>query len=372
MLMPFELAEVIKNPRALIKPRRPEPSYPQLPAVTAELESSIPGVYLVGEVAGTPLIKLGVNQGYDLVEQLSGNLKANPAPEGAYDLVVIGAGASGFSAMMQAAELGLRAVCLEAGRFASTVQNMTKGKILFAEPEAVALRGSVWFEECTREELLTQWARQRQQSRLDIREFEKVENIERRDGLITITSSKGSYQARRVILAIGKAGNPRKAGVPGEDTHAARIDHFLADPDAFQGRSILVYGGGDVACEAALRLCGHNTVIMATIDKELIYPKKRNREAVQAEVAAGRIELHMETKLAGVGADSVSLEGPGGVISRPADHVFEMIGAELPLKFFRQIGIRLSNDWGRGRQVALAVCMLLVYGLYAVKSSSLV
>ena len=370
--MQLELAHVIRDPRALVRPKRPEPSYPDLPAVGADQESSIPGVYLTGEVAGTPLIKLGVNQGHGLVDRLAGNLQANPAPEGAHDLVVVGGGASGFGAMMRAKALGLRAVCLEANRFANTVQDMTRGKILFAEPHDVPLQGDVWFEECTREELLERWAQQRQQAGLDIREHEKVTDITRRDGLVEVTTPKGTYRARKVILAIGKAGNPRKAGVPGEDAHADRISHFLADADAFRQQRVVIYGGGDVACEAALRLCGHNTVVLATIDQDLIYPKRRNREAVLAEAAAGRIELLLDTRLVAVGEDAVALKTPDGEVQRPADHLFEMIGAELPLPFFRKIGLKMEGDWGWGRKLALAACLLAVYALYAVKSSTLV
>ncbi len=368
--MGLELSQVIADPSMLFRPKRAEPSYPELPVVSAAQESNIPGVYLIGEVAGTPLIKLGVNQGFAIVESLAGNLKANPAPEGAWDLVVVGGGASGFAAMMQARERGLRAVCLEAGRFASTVQNMTRGKILFSEPEHVPVQGGVWFAECTREELLARWEAQRQQAGLDIREHEQVTDIKRREGLLEVTSEKGQYRARKVILAIGKAGNPRKAGAEGEAEHADRIDHFLADPDAFIGQRVLVYGGGDVACEAALRLCAQSEVVMATVDTALIYPRKRNRDAVLAAAEAGRIELLLGTSLQSIGPDNVTLRSPDGPITRPCDHIFEMIGATLPMAFFRRIGLRLSQDWGWGRRLALAGVLLAVYALYAIKNSS--
>ena len=55
---------------ALFAPKRPEPSYPQLPLVRDSGESSLPGVYLIGEVGGTPLIKLGLNQGVELIDRL--------------------------------------------------------------------------------------------------------------------------------------------------------------------------------------------------------------------------------------------------------------------------------------------------------------
>ena len=40
----------------LTEPVKPEPSYPVLPARDEKGESSIPGVYLVGEVAGTKTV----------------------------------------------------------------------------------------------------------------------------------------------------------------------------------------------------------------------------------------------------------------------------------------------------------------------------
>ena len=60
--------------QTLVAPRRPEPSYPVLPAADEQGQSSVGGVYLVGEVAGTPLIKLGLNAGHDMVDRLAPSL----------------------------------------------------------------------------------------------------------------------------------------------------------------------------------------------------------------------------------------------------------------------------------------------------------
>jgi thioredoxin reductase len=94
--------------------------------------------------------------------------------------------------------------------------------------------------------------------------------------VLEVESQKATYKARRVILAAGKAGNPRKAGVDGEVENAARIAHRLLDPDDYQNQRVAIYGGGDVALEAALTLCEHNEVTLVTIDKKFVYPKKRN------------------------------------------------------------------------------------------------
>ncbi|MHC4925142.1 MAG: NAD(P)-binding domain-containing protein, partial [Planctomycetota bacterium] len=217
--------------RALVAPRRPEPSYPRLPRVRPDGETTLSGLYAVGEIAGTPLIKYGLNEGHDLVLRLAADLQGASASEGDYDLVIIGAGAAGLSAAATAQELGLRAVVLEANHLAETVYTMTKGKVIFAEPEGVEKKGPMWFEECSKEELLERWAAQVEELGLDVRLFEAAENVRRDGDALLVETTKGAYRGRRVILAAGKAGNPRKAGVPGEVEHAARIDHRLIDPD---------------------------------------------------------------------------------------------------------------------------------------------
>jgi len=64
----------------------------------------------------------------------------------------------------------------------------------------------------------------------------------------------------------------------------------------------------------------------------------------------------------------VTLESGGRETRLPNDHVFEMIGAELPLGFFDKIGVRLENTWTAGRWIALAAIGVGVYSLYAIKS----
>ena len=104
---------------------------------------------------------------------------------------------------------------------------------------------------------------------------------------------------------------------------------------------------------------------MATIDKELIYPKKRNIDKLMALVEAGTVELHMNTSLKSIEENSVTLNTPDGNIERPAAVVFEMIGAVLPLKFFDKIGIRLESKWSLGHKLLLAMTLFFAYAIYA-------
>jgi len=51
-----------------------------VPALTGEYESNVPGLYIVGALAGYPLIKQAMNQGYEVIEFIEGN-EVEPADE---------------------------------------------------------------------------------------------------------------------------------------------------------------------------------------------------------------------------------------------------------------------------------------------------
>lgn len=51
------------------------------PALSPQFESNVPGIYVIGALAGYPLIKHCMNQGHDVVEFLAGNTDLKPADE---------------------------------------------------------------------------------------------------------------------------------------------------------------------------------------------------------------------------------------------------------------------------------------------------
>ncbi|MEO6388480.1 MAG: cyclic nucleotide-binding domain-containing protein [Croceibacterium sp.] len=51
------------------------------PKLTATFESTVPGIHVIGALAGYPLIKHCMNQGYDVIEFLNGNNALKPADE---------------------------------------------------------------------------------------------------------------------------------------------------------------------------------------------------------------------------------------------------------------------------------------------------
>ena len=145
------------------------------------------------------------------------------------DVVIVGAGAAGLSAALAAHQQGLSYVVLEQRKLANTIVNMPKRKRVFDTPVQLPQRGQLWFRDTTREELLEKWSQLSQEQTLHLREQEAVAEIQAFDDGFQVKSEKDTYHAKRVILAIGTQGNPRKLGVPGEEDDT-KVFYWLSDP----------------------------------------------------------------------------------------------------------------------------------------------
>lgn len=348
-------------------PKKLGPSYPNKPEISEQFETNVKDLYIIGDLSGTPLIKLTLNQGYDLAHILK--RKSKPSDDSSvYDLIVIGAGCAGLGLLREAKYLGLKVLCIDSNEYLNTIRNFTKAKPIFLEPEELTFKSEWGLTEGTRESILEEFEKAIQENDLQINQYEKVEEIVKESSFFTITSDKSNYKALNVVLAMGKSGNPRKANVPGETEYAQKIKHRLIDPADYQNKNLVIYGGGDVALEAAIALAPHNKVTLTTIDKDFIFPKKRNINQVLQLEKNNQLKIKMNTALKGVGdkqlATQTGQEEPEAI---DYDVLFEMIGAELPIGFLRKIGVRLESDWHLNKWIGLVFSFIFVYLIYAWK-----
>jgi thioredoxin reductase/NAD-dependent dihydropyrimidine dehydrogenase PreA subunit len=347
---------------------RPSPSYPVLPVLNSYGESNIKGLFMVGEIAGKPLIKIALNEGYNIALSLSENLKKKES-ETDYDVIVVGAGIAGIAAATNLSDLKHKVIVIDSGRSFQTLRNFTKGKLILAEPNDMEIKGSIPFEEGSIEETLEGFDGSLSKVNYEIKEYTKVSDINTQNGIFQVETDRGLLSATYVLLATGKAGNPRKAGVTGELEYADKIAHFLKDPDDYTDKDILIYGGGDVAAEAALALCDNNKVTVATVDEEFIFPKKKNVDAMREKESSGKLDILMNTSLSGVDKDKITVENistkANSVIKN--DYLFEMIGAEPPVAFFNKIGVKLEDKWSFNKRIIFLIACMIVVPIYTWK-----
>jgi putative YpdA family bacillithiol system oxidoreductase len=279
-----------------------------------------------------------------------------------YDVVIAGAGAAGLAAAFAAQEKNLKYTLLEQGEVANTIGIFPRGKIIYGEPVNQPMNAPLWLPAiCTKEELLENWNSQVQETRLNIRTSESLQKIEK-NGVFTVHTDKGKYQARNVVLAIGKFGNPRRLNVPGENKR--KVSNYLNNPEDFRGKKIVVVGGGNVAAEAVLALFEHNEVTMLVWEKEFIFPNREYVERMLKAQQQGKLTIHFNAIGKEITDDKVIFERNGQRLEVANDHVFVMIGQELPTKFFKDTGIKLEAQWDASHWLMLALSFVIVYSIY--------
>jgi len=337
------------------------------PQFDRNLESNVEGMYVIGDLAGAPVIKMAMEQGYRVIEHIASLPDARGDDPERLDVIIVGAGASGLNAGLQAKERGLTYLILEKERVANTIEVFPEGKYVYAEPDTVPPKGKLWLDGATKEELLARWHQIIEENGLDVRTGEPVTAIAQPPGGrpadgFEVKTPKATYRARRVVIAVGQRGNPRKLGVPGEDRE--EVYHRLYSPRHYRDEDVLVVGGGNSAVEAALVLGERNRVTLSYRGDAFARVFKDNEARLEEAIQAGRIEVVMRSNVKAFGDDrytlAVTRDGRTEEEERPYGHAFVLIGAELPVTFLKAIGVRLENEWtgSLGRSAAITAATL--------------
>lgn len=338
------------------------------PALRAHNESNIPGLFIIGDLAGAPVIKLAMAQGVDLVDYLASRPDAKAGDPNMFDLLVVGAGAAGLNAALEAEEHGLRVMVVEKEKIANTIENFPEGKWVYAEPDQTPPKGKLWLDGARKEDLIKRWHQIVRDNRLDVHSEEPLVSLDRDEaGVFLAKTTKGEYLARRVVLATGQRGNPRKLKVPGEEQE--RIYHRLYAPRHYHNEDILVVGGGNSAIEAALVLSEQNRVRLCHRDTSFPLLFKDNAQKLKAAVAEKKIELVLRANVKQFNQKTADIAaareaGKKETVSVPFDHAFVLVGAELPVRFLKSLGIKLENEWNGSLLRAAALVLITMWGLW--------
>lgn len=370
----------------------------KLPEVNSDYSTNIPGLYIVGDLTGIPLLKFSSDSGARAVESIRMeksflSQRAKSKSEEILDLVIIGAGVSGMAAALEAKRDDLHFEILEATEPFSTIVNFPKGKPIYTYPTDMVPLGDLQFTQEIKEPLVEEIKAQTLGKGITPK-MARVEKVEKKGDYFDIIIPKGeSLKARRVIVGIGRSGNFRKLGVPGEDK--GKVFNRLHDPMEYEGKNVLVVGGGDSALETSIAIArAGGSVTHSYRKEEFSRPKPDNVEAIKmlmadptADVAIetpsservttstgdfmpdaqmpGKINLLMKSQVKEIEETEVTLvDKDGNEFTMPNDAVFTMIGREAPLDFFRRSKVKISGELGMSSLIALIISLIFFTFVY--------
>lgn len=320
-----------------------------VPVIDERLEVvGTPGLFLAGEVTAHALIKTAIDHGVAVGAEVARRTTCGPGvapsnePADVLDLVVVGAGPAGLACSLEAKKHGLRFVTIDQEAApGGTVAKYPRRKLVLTQPVDLPLHGPLDRTTYTKEELVELWQRIAVERELPIQSGAVFESVERAaDGLFTVATSVGTYRARCVCLALGRRGTPRRLEVPGEDL--SKVSYSLLDANSYQGRKLLVVGGGDSAVEAALGLAEQpgNEVTLSYRKAGFFRVRSRNEQRLREATANGRLNVILASEVTAIHADAVDLAIQGQRTVRVAnDEVFVMAGGIAPFELLERSGV---------------------------------
>ncbi len=394
------MVSLIRRYTRWLHTRWPAGTVEKLPEIREDGTTEVPGVRIVGDLTGIPLLKFSSDSGARAVQailQEPGFDSERTTDAATLDIAIVGGGVSGIAAAIEARKAGLAFVVFEASEPFSTVANFPKGKPIFTFPTGMTPEGDLQFrsEVHPKEELLEDLEARRRAAGVEVVSA-RIERIERRDNVLLLLHGDGKTvtRARRAIIAIGRSGNHRRLDIPGEDLD--KVFNRLYDPKEFAGTRAVVVGGGDSALETAIALATSGAhVTVSYRGKEFARPRPANVEKIRmlesdpaAPVAVekpcservttatggfmesagahapGSVKLALATQVVRIEPETVTLKDDSGRETTIAnDVVFTMLGREAPLEFFRRSGVPIRGEWKAATWISffafLAFCVFL-------------
>jgi thioredoxin reductase (NADPH) len=268
-----------------------------------------------------------------------------------YDILVVGAGPAGLATGIEARKRGFSCVILDLGGVAHSISLFQREMLFFSTPELLEIGDVPFVVPGTRPtslDCVIYYRAVAERHGLECLSYRRVTGVRKGEGgFLVATANGGEYAARNVVIATGYYGTPKKLGVPGEGL--PHVSSFYRDPLPFHKQNVLVVGGKNSAVEAALDLWRHGarvTVVhrgasLSGVVKYWILPDFENR------VAAGAIDFIAGTTVAEFRPGLTLLRrADGGLIERPTDFAFTLIGYEADVRFLRGCGIGIVPETG--------------------------
>jgi thioredoxin reductase (NADPH) len=263
------------------------------------------------------------------------------------DVLIVGAGPIGLACGISCKREGLSYVIIDKGCLVNSLYNYPLNMTFFSTSDRLEI-GEVPFishgPKPNRFEALEYYRRVCTTIGLDVRLYEKVSAVTRTASSYEVSTTKGTYQATAVVLALGFYDLPFLLNVPGEQL--PKVKHYYDEPHPYFAQHIVVVGAANSAVDVALetwRKGAHVTMVIREdgLRESVKYWVKPD---IENRIKEGSIKALFRSEVKEIREKSVVIKTPEGETELANDFVLAMTGYQPPFDFMASIGIEFRND----------------------------
>jgi len=263
------------------------------------------------------------------------------------DILIIGGGPIGIACGLAAQRAGLSFLILEKGCLVNSLYNYPSTMTFFSTSEKLEIGGIPFVtinNKPVRSEALEYYRRVVASNHMAINLFEEVMNVTKANANYTITTTRGKYEAKNVILSTGFYDIAVNLDIPGE--HLPKVKHYYLDPHYYSMQKVVVVGSSNSAIDVALETYRKGAEVTLVIRGNEISSRVKYwvRPDIINRIKEGSITAYFNSNLNAIREHEVDIETPDGLITIPNDFVMAMTGYKPNFDFLKKIGINLSAD----------------------------
>lgn len=262
------------------------------------------------------------------------------------DIIVIGAGPTGIGCAVEAKLKNKEVLILEkSNNICQTLMQFYKdGKRVDKAYKGCegTNYGHIPFEDGTKESTIETLANALKEHHIEVEFGCEVESVKNDNGFFNVSTAKGEYSCKNIIIAIGRMGKPNKPDYKLPSSLNKSIN-FNAN-SVLGNEKILVIGGGNSAAEYAVDLAKSNQVSLCYRKKEFTRLNDINLKDLTEAGNSGKLNLKL-------GVDIEAVEDENGRVkvqfndrtNELYDRLIYAIGGSTPLDFLQKCGVKVDD-----------------------------
>jgi thioredoxin reductase (NADPH) len=221
----------------------------------------------------------------------------------------------------------------------------------FTTPELLEI-GDIPFpsanQKPTRHEALEYYRKVSEHYQLDVRQYERVEEVQGSDGDFHVTTKNLhgkclEYTAKKLILATGYYDLPNMMNIPGEDL--PKVFHYYREPHPFFDLDVLIIGAKNSAAIAALELWRHGARVTMVHRGSGIHSNVKYwiKPDIENRIKNGEVKAYFNSTVCEIAPEHVRLQTPEGEKRLHNDYVFALTGYHPDFAFLSALGVELAG-----------------------------